>query len=167
MLRRFQSAAGISAEPTICAPRACGKSCNSLRDPGLQQVQLRGFGPVNLPYAAPAILIASSGEKQRSASRPAALSPPPSRCRHRNDPVRHHMRRLTAPMWHHHLQVLFRGHNINTFAFHTDLLRSTILSTKAMTASTAYRSAIANGIATRAGIRTMELLLLECPVVWG
>src|SRR5579883_3610029 len=59
---------------------------------------------------------------------------------------------LSAPMWHNPLQVLSRGHNIDTFAFHTDLFRSTILSTKAMTASTAYRSAIANGITTRAGI---------------
>src|SRR5579875_371916 len=38
-------------------------------------------------------LIAGSGEKQRSASRPEAPAPPPSRCRHRNRPVRHHKRR--------------------------------------------------------------------------
>src|SRR5579883_2373264 len=42
-------------------------------------------------------LIAGSGERQRSASRLEAPAPPPSRCRHRNHPVRHHMQRYLRP----------------------------------------------------------------------
>src|SRR5579875_3073550 len=41
--------------------------------------------------------IAGSGEKQRWASRLEAPEPSPSRCRHRNHPVRHHMQRYLRP----------------------------------------------------------------------
>jgi len=42
-------------------------------------------------------LIAGSGERQRSASRLEMVTPSPSRCRHRNRPVRHHMQRYLRP----------------------------------------------------------------------